>query len=152
MPVKIKQKQTKKVEWVDIQYYETNIKNNDLYKTLYIKDIYELYNRKTGVELWQTTLEKNKAIEALHNHPDIFRIEYSKENSHRTWFFLLFDYMPDKMAEIILSTITSHAGSKAVKILSNLIKYVLIPVLVGLLILLGWFFIHPLLKANFKHD
>ncbi len=81
MPVKIRQKQTQKTEWVDYEYYAHNIINNDLYKTLIIKDIYELYNRKTGVEVWQTTIEKTRALDALSKHPDIFRIEYSDKNT-----------------------------------------------------------------------
>jgi hypothetical protein len=152
MPVKVKQKQTKKIEWVDYEFYEYNIMNNDLYRTLVVKDIYELYNRKTGIEVWQTTIEKNKALEAINKHPNIFRIEYSKKNTQKTFFFFLFEYIPVKIAEAILVTITSHPGTKVVKIVSNIIKYFLMPIIVGLIILLIWFFLHPYLSQRFKHD
>ncbi|MDB5003067.1 MAG: hypothetical protein JWQ34_1292 [Mucilaginibacter sp.] len=81
MPVKIKQTQQNKSQWVDYENYFHNYINNDLYETLQIKDVYELYNRISGQELWQTTLEKKAAIEALNKHPDIFRIEYSDKNT-----------------------------------------------------------------------
>lgn len=78
--IKIRQKQTKKVEWVTYDYYFHNV-NKDLYETLQIKDLYELYNSKDGTERWQATLEKKAANIALHKHPDIFRIEYSDKNT-----------------------------------------------------------------------
>jgi hypothetical protein len=81
MPVKIKHKQLKKIQWVDYENYFHNYMNNDLYETLQMKDIYELYNRISGEEVWQTTLEKKAATEALKKHPNIFRIEYSKKNT-----------------------------------------------------------------------
>lgn len=80
MPVKIRHIQLNKIEWVVWDNYFHNYKNNNLYQILEFKDIYELYNRKSGTELWQTTLEKDAAIEALKKHPDIFRIELSKLN------------------------------------------------------------------------
>ncbi len=81
MPVKIKHKQLKKTQWVDYENYFHNYMNNDLYETLAIKDVYELYNRISDVELWQTTLEKEAAETALKKHPEIFRIEYSDKNT-----------------------------------------------------------------------
>lgn len=80
MPVKIKQKQTKKIQSVTYHEYFHNV-NKDLYETLAITDIYELYNSISGKELWQATLEKDEAFKALNKHPEIFRIEYSDKNT-----------------------------------------------------------------------
>src|ERR1700722_6052138 len=81
MPVKIRHIQLKDIQWVDYEQFFHNYMNNNLYETLEIKDLYELYNRKDGEERHQTTLEKERAFEALKKHPDIFRIEYSELNS-----------------------------------------------------------------------
>ncbi|MDP9078652.1 MAG: hypothetical protein M3O71_14570 [Bacteroidota bacterium] len=80
--VKIKHKGFKKIEWVTYDHYYHNIKDNDLYEVLMFKDIYELYNRISGTELWQATLEKKDAVDARKKHPHIFRIEYSDKNTN----------------------------------------------------------------------
>jgi hypothetical protein len=86
MPVKIKHKQLKQIKWINYQDYIQNYVNNDLYETLYIKNVYDLYNRKSGTELFQTSIEKEEAETALLKHPDIFRIAYSGENTQSKFF------------------------------------------------------------------
>ncbi|MEB0263447.1 MULTISPECIES: hypothetical protein [unclassified Mucilaginibacter] len=81
MSIKIKQKQTGKIEYVSYEYCMSTI-NKNLYEALEFKDLYELYNSNTGEEVWQGTIDKKDAFEAILKHPNIFRIEYSEKNTN----------------------------------------------------------------------
>jgi hypothetical protein len=103
MPVEIKHKQLGDVKTVSYEEYFHNV-NKNLWEIIRIYDLAELYNSKTGPEVWQATLELNQAIEAVKRHPDIFRYEISNKN---TQAFLLVGKI--KSVFRIIKTITPKA-------------------------------------------
>jgi hypothetical protein len=141
MPVKIKHKQLDKIEIVTYINWANNY-NHQLWDVLEMWDVGKVYNVQGEKPTYQSTVDKQDFLDAM-KHP-------VNQNALR------FEELPSIGKRFRIGTSKRYTIKNIKAIINSCLSifkrdYIKL-VIIGLLVLLIWFFIYPFLKSYFGHS